>query len=506
MSGALEDDKRTRPDRFAGPPRAAPVRHAVVVGAGLAGLSAACTLVDAGWRVSVLEARRRAGGATYSFHRSGRAGELEVDNGQHVVLACYSRYRALLDRVGSADRLRWQPRLRIPVLEPGRRSGALSAAALPAPLHAVGALLGYRQLSLRERLSAARAAAALLRLDPADPAVDEVALGPWLREHGQGERAVSRFWSLLCEAALNVGVEQASLALAAMIVRTGFAGRAQDARIGVPTCSLDELHVLPTLRWLDERGVSVLTGAGVKALHRTPTGWLVSGQTGDLSADAVVWATPPAQAARCLPDGALADPQQIAALGSAPIVSAHVLLDRAVLDEPFAAVVDSPLSWIFARDDLLGPGRAGQYLTMPVSAAPRWLELTTAQVRELVLPALRRALPASADVEVLDFFVTRAPHATFHQVAGRGRLRPAAGTTLPGLVLAGSWTATGWPDTIEGAVRSGERAAEVLAATPAPARATDPRPRPTTGPGPRQITDPTTDLPAGQALTPGRRL
>lgn len=159
------------------------------------------------------------------------------------------------------------------------------------------------------------------------------------------------------------------------------------------------------------------------------------------------------QAARLLPAEAVPAPQTLHALGSAPIVTVHLLLDRVVLPGRFTAVSHPAPTWLFDRSEQITP-RRGQYLTMPISAAQDWLELPTEQIRRRVLPAIRRA-------KVLDLFVTRERHATFRQAPGSGRVRPEARTGVPGLVVAGAWVATGWPDTIEGAVRSGETAAEL---------------------------------------------
>ncbi|HET6743278.1 MAG TPA: FAD-dependent oxidoreductase, partial [Kribbella sp.] len=186
--------------------------------------------------------------------------------------------------------------------------------------------------------------------------------------------------------------------------------------------------------------------------------------------DDVVLAVPPTEAARLLPDGAVDLPTGWAeALGSSPIVNAHVMFDRVVLDEPFVAAVDSPLQWAFDRTlqsrggapaaDTGPAGRGEQYVAVSLSAADGLIDLPARELREVLVPALRQLLPAAADARVKEFFVTRERQATFRPAPGTGRLRPGATTTCPGLHLAGAWTATGWPATMEGAVRSGESAA-----------------------------------------------
>jgi squalene-associated FAD-dependent desaturase len=436
----------------------------VVVGGGLAGLAAACALGDAGLRVTVLESGRRLGGATYSFVRRGRLGEIfTVDNGQHVVLACYQRYLALLTRLGTIDRMRFQPRLRIPVLAPDRPPAELRAARLPAPVHLLIALARYRLLTPRQRWQAVRAARAISRLDPARPEVDRQQLGAWLRARGQDDALREMFWRPVFEASLNLDLDEASLALAAMVIRVGFVDNGRDAaRIGVPDCSLADLHVDPAARYLSARGCDVVTGRPVRTLLTDRNGWRVVTDAGAVACTGVVLAVPPEQAARLLPRDALAEPLQPQALGSSPIVSVHLHLDRRVLRTGFTAVVGSDVPWIFDRTSQLERAK-GQYLTMPISAADAWFERPSAEVVESALRAVRVVLPAARPAQVQNAFVTRQRHATFRQAAGSAALRPATRTRLGGLVLAGAWTDTGWPDTIEGAVRSGEAAAgEVL--------------------------------------------
>jgi len=267
-------------------------------------------------------------------------------------------------------------------------------------------------------------------------------------------------WNLITVAALNAAPQDASLALAAMVLRTAFVDGGRDgADIGVPVSPLDELHVAPAERYLTGRGARVLRGTPARALVRDDGGWRVHSDAGEFRADAVVLAVESAPAADLLPGGAVPDPSRLRGLGASPIVSVHVWFDRPVLAVPFVAAVGSPLSWIFAPASQRGPG---QYLTIPVSAAHDWIDLPVASIRERVLPALAALLPGVRAARVVEVAVSRERAATFAQRPGTLPLRPPARTAAPGLVLAGAWTATGWPDTIEGAVRSGESAAAAV--------------------------------------------
>jgi uncharacterized protein with NAD-binding domain and iron-sulfur cluster len=491
-----------------GPARAGrdgPGRHVVVVGGGLAGITAAIALRETGARVTLLESRPRLGGATCSFTRGG----LVVDNGQHVFLGCCTAYRELIARLGMTGSVALQDRFDVAVLSP-RGQARLRRTRLPGPLHMGQALVSYPLLSPAERLRVTRAALAMRFLDPARPGVDAQRLGDWLAAHGQSERARRVLWDLFTVSALNVAGDDANLSLAATVIRTALLGARDAADIGTPAIPLGDLHGQAAARLLARLGASVRLGAkvtsvqpldsggfGVRLADRgltaaprsasqpgtspvstdltstdlTSTGLTSTDLTNtdltntDLAAvDGVVLAVPPETAARLLPAGAAAPgpgPERWRELGASPIVNVHVLYDRQVTSLPFAAAVDSPVQWVFDRTGPSGLA-TGQYLAISVSAADDVVDTPAAQLRERFVPALAEIFPAARDARITDFFVTRERRATFRQEPGCGEKRPGATTRLPGLVLAGAWTNTGWPDTMEGAVRSGLSAAREL--------------------------------------------
>jgi squalene-associated FAD-dependent desaturase len=431
----------------------------VVVGGGLAGITAALRCADAGCAVTLIEARPALGGLTHSFRR----GDLSVDNGQHVFLRCCTSYLALLDRLGVTDRVTVQPRLAIPVRLPGRaRPAWLRRTGLPAPTHLAGSLLRYAPLSPAERLRFIRAALALRRVDRADPATDERSFGEWLTGYGQSPRAISALWDLVGVATLNATAGQASLALAATVFQIGLLTEAPAADIGWSLVPLRELHGDAARASLEAAGVTVHTGGRVEAVESRGNRWLVRAREEEHVADQVIVAVPPAAAGRLVPPDSVPLPGGWAArLGSSPIVNVHVVYDRTVLDGDFFAAVDSPVQWVFDRTRQSGL-RSGQYLAVSLSAADDFIDVPVAALRERLLPALADLLPAARTAQVKDFFVTREREATFRPAPGTARFRPSAGTNRPGLWLAGAWTATGWPATMEGAVRSGEAAAAGL--------------------------------------------
>jgi squalene-associated FAD-dependent desaturase len=434
-------------------------QHVVVVGGGLAGLAAACRLAGQGRRITLVEARARLGGATFSFDRDG----LAVDNGQHVLLRCYSEYRAFLDLIGSGEHIDIQPRFHVPVLHHTGRTAELTRNNLPAPLHLGAALSRYGLLSAFDRARVLMAAALLRTLDPADPRLDQRSFGDWLAGHWQSPAAIGALWNLITVAALNTDANQASLALCAMVFRTALLERADAADIGVPQVPLGELHGEPAERFLAEAGARVLRHTAARSVRQADGGFEVVLDEDVLRADAVVLAAPPEATGEILPEGALADPESLHRLGAAPIVNVHVVYDSVITQLPFIAVVGSPVQWVFDRTRIAGV-REGQYLAVSVSAAEEWIDQPTAKLREVFLPELARLFPKARTSRDVRFFVTRERRATFRQVPGSGQWRPKARTRLPGCVLAGAWTATGWPDTMEGAVRSGNEAARIVGA------------------------------------------
>jgi len=439
-------------------------RKAAVVGGGLAGLTAAIALAEQGAQVTLFEAKPRLGGATCSFNRDG----LIVDTGQHIFLRCCTAYQGLLAKLGMTEHAPIQPRFDATVIAPGGRRARLRRSALPSPLHMLPSLLRYRFLSVAERSVMSRASLAMRGVDPADPAVDNVRFGDWLAAHGQSEHARRVLWDLFTVSGLNVAGDDASLALAAVVIKTGLLGAADAADIGIPGLPLSELHGDAAAGLLAKLGADIRLGTKVKGIESGQDGYLIELEDGQLTADEVVLAVPPEQAARLIPAGALAAAQVAgwSGLGAAPIVNLHVIYDRTVCELPFAAGVDTPVQWIFDRSDRLtaelGYGAGAQYLAVSLSAADEYVDLPVADLRDRFVPALAELFPAARDARIAEFFVTRERRATFRQVPGSGALRPAAGTTMPGLVLAGAWTATGWPDTMEGAVRSGLAAATEL--------------------------------------------
>jgi squalene-associated FAD-dependent desaturase len=448
-------------------------RQVLVVGGGLAGITAALDCAAAGAQVTLLEVRRRLGGAAYSFERGG----LEMDNGQHVFLRCCEAYRGLLARLGSEHLVTLQPRLEIPVLKPGSPPYILRRSSLPAPLQLAGALARYPHLTALQRLGAARATIGLMRLEHTargrrELQLDRLTLGEWLAHHGQGPEAVAALWDLIALPTLNVPASEASLALGAFVLREGLLDKADAGDIGFHRGTLSEIIGRPAERALARAGVEVRLGWRAERLQRTGRGLEVHGRAGTqeseeergesdgLSAEAVVVALPHMRAAKLLEPLLGNGARSLEGLGSSPIVNLHIVYDREVCSESFAAGVGTPVQYLFDRT-LAGKAPPGcQYLAVSLSGAEREMGISVEGLRERYLPAMEELLPKAKEAKVESFLVTREHAATFRAAPGVQALRPGPQSALQGLVLAGAWTATGWPATLEGAVLSGHAAAE----------------------------------------------
>ncbi len=432
----------------------------VVIGAGLAGLSAACSLADAGHHVVVLERRPWAGGKTYSFVERGSG--TEIDNGQHILMRCTTAYVDFLARLGTLDRVRWQRRLHVPVYDARGRRGAITVAPLPAPWHLLPALLRYRHLRPAERLRALRAAAAMAR---GEASVPGETFASWLRRHSQTERLIRDLWDLVVVPTLNCPSEVADAERALFVLRTGFLASPEAAAIGVPTVPLSDLHVRPALRYVEKRGGEVRPSLPAASLEVEDDA-VVAVRCVDgarIAGDAFVLATPPADAWSLIPPMWRARPEfeALRRFRSAPIVNVHLWFDGSAAPFEFAAFTGCDLQWVFDHSRIgRAPASEPAHLVVSLSAAEDHLDASPGTLVGRLVAQLRRAVPRAAGRRLLHARVVKEPHATF--VPEPGLVRPGPVTSIRNLILAGAHTDTGWPATMESAVRSGLAAAAAI--------------------------------------------
>jgi squalene-associated FAD-dependent desaturase len=414
---------------------------AVVVGGGLAGLAAALELTAEGHELTLLEARPTLGGAVQTLPEREGDPSPPPDNGQHIALGCFTAYLDFLEEIGEAGALR-RLRLALPVIAEDGSVAEIGTGALK--------LLRYRHLSFKDRLAVARAARRLGALDPEEH--DGETFASLLRRLGQSQSAIDRFWDVFIRPALNLRSEEVSAALAVFTVQTALLGERDASDLLLPTAPLGEVHGEAAGRTLARRGATLRTNARVLSLE-DDAAVLVDGER--IEGDVFVLALPPAESSRLLGEPA-------PALEDSPIVSVHLLFDRPILRYPLAALLGSDAHWVFDRGRLTGhsPER-GQYLTVVSSGAPELLELRGRTLVDRIASELTGRLGAA---ELLWSRVSREPAATFAARPGTAALRLGPNTARPNVVRAGAWTATGWPATMEGAIRSGRTAARALPA------------------------------------------
>ena len=428
-----------------------------VVGGGLAGIAAALECADAGAEVTLLEGRPRLGGATFSIRRDGHL------DGQRP-----ARLPALLHRVPALPRAHRRDaadRAAEPAVDTRRRAGRthrLDRPRAPARAGAPAPVAGALRLPVARAtgIAIARAVRPLSKLDLADPALDRRTFGAWLREHGQSPAAVDALWDLIVLPTVNLPASEASLALAAKVFQTGLLEAADAGDIGYAAVPLQQLHG-------DTGRPRSSAPASTSARGRGSTGSGPEPAASQSRTTGTEWTPTPSSSPsrtttrpRCCPSGALPH-AELGYLGASPIVNLHVVYDRPVTDLPFAAGLDTPVQWVFDRTRGTGLER-GQYLAVSLSCAREYIGQKVDELRAQFVPALAQLFPDAGAATVELFFVTREQRATFRQGPGTAALRPGARTRIDGLYLAGAWTDTGWPATMEGAVRSGIAAAHEI--------------------------------------------
>ncbi|HEV7677805.1 MAG TPA: hydroxysqualene dehydroxylase HpnE [Candidatus Dormibacteraeota bacterium] len=433
----------------------------IVVGGGVAGVSAAVAASDRGWRTALLERGRVLGGMARSFPDDRFGGEM--DCGQHVLMACCTEYRGLLRRLGTEKLAPLQRRLDALVVDEQGRSTRLREVRLPSPLHLLPAMSRMPWLSSADRAAAAYAVTRLNTVRDVSK-LDGVSFADWLGVAARGpvRRAL---WDLVCVATCNLPTAELSAAVGAFVAREGFL-RSGAAAVGVPTVGLSRL-LAPAVDMLARSGGRVLLDTAVDAVligDRSLVGGVRLTDGSELRAPRVVVAGPAPLLARVAPE--VASHRSLArwqSLPTSPIVNLHLRFDRRVLDATFLAVWDSPLQWLFSRSRLQGEAGADETVVCSLSAASDLVALSGEAILERLLPHLHLAQPASRRATLLGWRVTRERDATAALRPGTAALRPGPRTPVTGLAIAGAWTDTGWPITMESAARSGRIAVGHLA-------------------------------------------
>ena len=439
----------------------------IVIGGGLAGLSSAVALAEAGFRVRLLEKRPHLGGRAASYVLPG--GE-HVDNCQHVTLGCCTNLDDFYRRAGSAEKVQFFDRLLFAA--PDGRRGSMKSVALPPPLHMAPSFTTFPLLGWADKIAIARALLAMARSGgrPADlpGGPGGMTMLEWLQKHRQTERAIRRFWEVILVSALDEQLGRIDARYGIDVFWKAFLSTRQGYRVGIPRVPLGNLYD-GCRQAITSRGGEVLLRAGVRGFsveNGRVTG--VEREDGSVeTADYYLTAVPQDVLPELLPpDVVEREPafSNLARLRTSPITGVHLWFDRTVMTEPFLTLLDSTTQWVFNKTRLYGEGaeNGGQYLQLVISASYSLTQRSRQEIIALCLEELRGVLPATRDAALVKGTVIKEMSATFSPAPGSDQWRPAQRSPLAGLYLAGDWTATGWPSTMEGAVRSGYLAAEAI--------------------------------------------
>ena len=436
-----------------------------IAGGGLAGLAAGCALAEAGFKVTLFEKRPYLGGRASSYQHPG-TGEV-VDNCQHVLLGCCTNLLDFYRRAGVEDKIRWYEKLTF--LEPGGRASVIAPSALPAPLHTAPAFLKADCLNFRDKLGISRAMAVLAPRTPAD---DGQSFLDWLNRHGQTEQAIERFWKTILVSALNEDLDQVSVPYAAQVVRESFLKSPAAGRMGIPTVPLTDLYSTAG-DYIRARGGEVQLRAGVESFRSEGFDVFVTVNGEEKRFDYLLLALPFDALGRILPNTASAAPLAgaLEQFSTSPITGIHLWFDRQISDLDHAVLLDRTIQWMFHKSRLIAARNqdapenrnGGSYIELVVSCSRSLVEKSKAEIVELAMKEAQEFFPGSPDAVLLKSTVIKEVHATYSPRPGIEQYRPKPETAWPRVFLGGDWTATGWPATMEGAVRSGYLAAESLA-------------------------------------------
>ena len=458
------------------------IRSVIVVGGGLAGLSAACALADAGYQVRLLEKRRYLGGRASSYEHPG-TGEV-IDNCQHVLLGNCVNLINLYQRLGVSDAIRWFDRLTF--VEPGGRRSILQPSFLPAPFHSMPAFLRASAFSLADKLAIGRGMSAFIAGIPKD---SDENFAHWLARHDQTVGAINRFWKPILISALNEDPDHMSVHYAGQVIRKSLLLSPGAGRMGVPTIPLSELYSR-AIDYIGSRGGHVDLSAAPESFEwsEETQQWTVIARDQSFTGDALVLALAFEGLSKLLPSMPQnAEAEQLANnlghFGHSPITGIHLWFDREITDLEHAILLDATIQWLFHKSRLQPEkrrGAPGSYVELVVSASKSLVEMQRQEIIDLALRELAEFFPLVAQAKLVKAAVVKEVRATYSIRPQLDLLRPTALSPWPRVFLAGDWIATGWPATMEGAVRSGYLAAEAVSrAAGEPARFMEPDLAPT---------------------------
>jgi squalene-associated FAD-dependent desaturase len=437
----------------------------IVVGAGAGGLAAAAELAGTGKSVTVLERKPYVGGRACSYEHPTLG---EVVDLQHVLLGCCTNLIDLCEQAGSADKIRWYDKQTF--LEPNGRSSTIVTSGLPAPFHFAPSFVGMSMLGWKDKVGLARGLMEFFRGYPAD---DNESVEQWLKRTRQTELSIRHFWNPILMATLNDGAAHCSTRYGGKVFHELFIKSSTGGRLGIPTVPLSEFYA-DVARLIEARGGTVQLRASVEAITQEQDGrWRVSVADTDYIADSIVLALPFEQTQKLLPAVRLNDQfarpdlnardeleLKMARQVHSPFTSILLWFDREITDLDHAWLLDTTIEWFFHKSRIrrYAPEK-GSYVELVIAGSRAQLGMTREEILSPALRELAMFFPEVKRAKLVKSGVLKEARATFSVVPGLDRFRPGQATEWPGLFLAGDWTATEWPSTMEGAVRSGRLAA-----------------------------------------------
>ena len=436
-------------------------KRVVIIGGGFAGLAAGVRLSELGFQVEILERRNHLGGRAYSFIDS-KTGDV-VDNGQHLFMGCYHQTIAFLEKINRLNRLSFQARPRVDFLDQNGLS-SFDCPPFPAPLNVLAGLFRMTGISLGDKLRALNLRRAL-RNNGTGPGT-ALTVDQWLDELGQSERMKKRFWYPMVIATLNQSPEIASARMLKVVLQKAFGGNSSDANIGISNVGLSDLYTDGAGEFITARGAHVTTGAQVHRL--IIEGGVITGvelkNGGRIEADFFISAVTPEAFLAILPDELRTNGfAGIKKLGSSPIVSVNLWFDRPIIEREFVGMLGTKSQWLFNKDLILSADKQSNQVAVIISAARDFVDWNKDELVEMAVGDLHQLLPSSRSAIVRHSVIVKEREATISHTIESDELRPGPRTSIPNLILAGDWTNTGLPATIESAVMSGNVAAEIVA-------------------------------------------
>ncbi len=421
---------------------------AIVVGGGLAGLASAAALGDAGFDVDLFEARGFLGGRASSYPLNTSGDRETIDNCQHVLLRCCVNLLDFYRRLGVSDRIRFHREYHF--IEPGGRASIMRAGFLPKPLHFTGSFLGMRCFGRRDKIAIVRGLLAIRAERARRADLDRITMLDWLREKRQTPRAIERFWRQALVSAVNEDLDRMAAAHGFQVLWLGFLASRNGYEMGVPAVPLGDLYSPQAWERIGNVRLHLRCPVDRLLLENSEVKGVFSRGL-ERRADYYVLAVPFERVGALLPQLGI----DVSRFSHSPITGIHLWFDRQITDLPQATLLDRTIQWVFNKD-------AGRYLQVVVSASRSLLEMSRGEIVDLAARELAEFFPAAREAKIEKAHVVKEVRATFSAQPGLEALRPNATTLFPNVFLAGDWTRSGWPATMEGAVRSGYIAAEAI--------------------------------------------